>query len=480
MQIIIPILVVISALVFAPSARAQTDQPTAAAPAPAVAGPAPPAVSASQPQQKSTWNNGERCVQHTTKDVSAEIPDDHPNGPALVPASYFMPAGGPFKVAIDEPYNADNRYFGLILPPENQKFFFLEGASINAARIADNDPLVAQNIVEQSAALLTLQVPAAIDSFWRHVTLYVWYCDSVTHRPKYLSKLTIRTSSPVYSALIVWPVVILLYLVVAVALSRANIKNVKWYRYLDPVYMTAGSDGKGSLSKLQILFFSLIVFGLLSYIVVRTGVLSDLSSSVLLLLGITGFGSAAAKGTDEQKNTLSFENRSWLIRKGWLTPQGFAAINDASWHDIITNDNGEFDVYRYQSCIFSLIVGGALLVGGINELASFTIPGTLLGILGLSQAVYIGGKVVTKSPIGELDGAIDDLRGLEKKFVDTSIRTQDPNPAAGGQPLDIAIRRAGKSVYSEYIEKAKDVRGSFASLTGLQISDSQLEPNVAI
>ena len=154
------------------------------------------------------------------------------------------------------------------------------------------------------------------------------------------------------------------------------------------------------MSKLQILFFSLIVFGLLSYIVARTGVLSDLSSSVLLLLGIAGVGSAAAKGTDEQKNRLSLANRLWLLQKGWLPSADWAAINDASWHDIVTNDGGEFDVYRYQSCIFSLAVGGALLVGGVNELASFSIPQTLLGILGLSQIVYIGGKLVSTSSVG--------------------------------------------------------------------------------
>jgi hypothetical protein len=206
-------------------------------------------------------------------------------------------------------------------------------------------------------------------------------------------------------------------------------------RYFDPVYMTAGSDGKGSLSKLQILFFSLIVFGLLSYIVARTGVLSDLSSSILLLLGIAGVGSTAAKGTDDQKNRLSSENSLWLIGKGWLSQAGWAAINKASWHDIITNDGGEFDVYRYQSCIFSLTVGGALLVGGVNELAAFTIPQTLLGILGLSQAVYISGKLVSKSSVAELDDAVTKARAAEKTYTDATIAQPAVGGEAGSSPL---------------------------------------------
>jgi len=242
--------------------------------------------------------------------------------------------------------------------------------------------------------------------------------------------------------------------------------------------MTAGADGKGSLSKLQILFFSMIVFGLMAYIVIRTGVLSDLSPSILLLLGIAGVGSVAAKGTDAQRNRIDFENWAWLIRKGWLPPAGWAAVNKASWHDIITSED-EFDVYRYQSCIFSLIVGVALLAAGINELASFTIPETLLGILGLSQVVYIGGKIVTQTSVGELNSALTELRSLEKKFIEAASANPDPNPAAGGDALIVSRRRAGAVSYNNYIDKAKNVRLLFEAVTGRQVSDTAIEPSAA-
>ena len=125
----------------------------------------------------------------------------------------------------------------------------------------------------------------------------------------------------------------------------------------------------------------------------------------------------------------------WLIARGWLPPAGWAAINKASWHDIITNDGGEFDVYRYQSCIFSLTVGGALLVGGVNELASFTIPQTLLGILGLSQAVYISGKLVSKSSVAGLDDAVTKARAAEKTHTDAMIAQPAVDGAVGSAPL---------------------------------------------
>ena len=45
-----------------------------------------------------------------------------------------------------------------------------------------------------------------------------------------------------------------------------------WQRHFDPVVMTAGANGRGSATKLQILFFSLVVFGLVSYILMLTGI----------------------------------------------------------------------------------------------------------------------------------------------------------------------------------------------------------------
>ena len=212
---------------------------------------------------------------------------------------------------------------------------------------------------------------------------------------------------------------------------------------------------------------------------VRTGVLSNLSASVLLLLGIAGVGSAAAHGTEAQKDRLSFDNWAWLVRKGWLSPTGWAAMNKASWHDIISSDR-EFDVYRFQTCVFSLVVGLALLTAGIKELASFTIPDTVLGLLGLSQVVYIGGRLVTKTSVGELNTAVGELRDLEKKFLDAAASNPDPSPKTGGQPLEIAIRRAGQPAYSACVDKAQSVRLMFESVTGLQVSDPVLQRTIAV
>jgi hypothetical protein len=250
--------------------------------------------------------------------------------------------------------------------------------------------------------------------------------------------------------------------------------------------MTAGSDGRGSLSKLQILFFSNIVFGLLTYIFLRTGILSDLSKTILTLLGIAAVGSTAAKATDVQKNRIESKNLIWFLRKKWLPPTGLAAMNEAKWRDIVSSD-GEFDVYRYQNCIFSAVVGLSLLFVGVTELSSFAIPDTLLGVLGLSQVVYVAGKLVTPPSFSDLNDSADALRNLETQFFDAATTTPDPTPPQGTQAtdppqtLEAAIRRAGRDKYNAFKKSVEDLKEEFTSVIGQPpVAGADMEPRFRI
>jgi len=273
---------------------------------------------------------------------------------------------------------------------------------------------------------------------------------------------------------------LLLYVFVAwaVGVHRDGHASLK---YLDPVTLTAGSGGKGSLTKLQIFFFSFVVYGLLTYILMRTGLLSDLSPTILILLGIAGVGATASKAADLQKTRLNFENWAWLVRKKWLPKNGLAGKNDPQWKDLVTTD-GEFDVYRFQMLIFSLVVGGALLKTGLTDLASFKIPETLLGVLGLSQVVYVGGKLAGPKSFSDLDDAISAARALETKFIEKAVATPDPAPPQGIDPVDppkniaAAKRRAGGDLYSAYLDKIKAVRIMFESVTDVAVDDTKIEP----
>lgn len=231
-----------------------------------------------------------------------------------------------------------------------------------------------------------------------------------------------------------------------------------------------GSDGKGSLSTFQTLAFSLAVVALISLLLLQTGTLVDLSGSILTLLGISGIGATIAKGTNSHRNTLSPENRAWLLRRNWL-PMAKTIVDpsNASWRSSRTASS----IYRYQSFIFGLVVIGGLIAAGWNQLSTFVVPDTILGIVGLSQIVYIGGKLVTPTNISDLNAAIAGLRSDEQK-MNAAVAAKQSQVAS----LAEAIPLIGQSTYDAYRQKARDVAAIFTDATGIVVADASLEPVV--
>jgi len=391
----------------------------------------------------------------------------YPLGEPIVGTTYFLPAGATTDLVWKIPYDKDAVYFGKV---ETRHEVFGGRNSITAAKIPEDHPMIKKGLADKSDTLVTLRVPPQNADFWTTSTVFLYSCDSSD--AKKVSALNMRVSSPFWSTIGAWASVLTLYLFGALTSAAVDSKTVGFWRRLNPVFITAGSDGKGSLAKLQILFFSMIVFGLLLFIVLRTGVLSDISTTVLMLLGIAAVGSTAAKATDVQRSRIDFDNWTWFIGKKWLPKGGLAEVNHAKWTHIVTSD-GEFDVYRYQSCIFSLVVGGALLAAGINQLASFSIPETLLGVLGLSQVVYVAGKLTTPPSFAELNKATSDLRTLEKNFGLAVSKA-----GAASRPVDIqAASQLAKPEYDAYKSAVDGVRIGFEAITGRGVDPNNLEPS---
>jgi hypothetical protein len=238
--------------------------------------------------------------------------------------------------------------------------------------------------------------------------------------------------------------------------ERTN-KLPHWYNYLDPVVLSSGPNGDGSISRLQILFFSFLVFFLLLYILLKVGQLSALSDTVLILMGISGIGAGLAKATEVGKERLSFENWAWLIDRKWLPENGLAATKVARWRDLVTSADG-LDVYHVQMLIFSLVVGVSLFKNGVTatDLSSFEIPQSMLTLLGLSQAVYIGGKLVASPTIKDLDGALTNLRNFETDFIAAYITAAptDANKAALKVALKATLTDADKDALTDALTVA--------------------------
>jgi hypothetical protein len=185
-------------------------------------------------------------------------------------------------------------------------------------------------------------------------------------------------------------------------------------------------------------------------------------------MGISGLGATASAGAELTKNRLDFENWAWLINRGWLPEGGVAEANLAQWKDIVATD-GEFDVTRFQMVSFSVLVGLALLGAGMhqNDLSSFNIPEALLGILGLSQVVYVAGKLVAPPSISDLNKQLVVLRQAETTLRD---KLDESNARVLGDTVVLLTEddkvKVAKVAYSSYLEAWQSARTMFESTLG--------------
>lgn len=186
----------------------------------------------------------------------------------------------------------------------------------------------------------------------------------------------------------------------------------KWtlVRIFDPLQITAGANGRTSVSILQVFGFTILVGMMLLYILARIGSLSELSTHVLLLLGISAGGAGLSKLADSGRRRLSLENWAWLRNKKCLSD----STNTPKWGELFVTD-GNFDITKFQILTFSLIVACAMVGQGFDSLENFQIPESLLGILGLSQAIYVAGKMGPAS-VSEYNTKLNVLRDTEKTF----------------------------------------------------------------
>ncbi len=221
-------------------------------------------------------------------------------------------------------------------------------------------------------------------------------------------------------------------------------KVQKWslLRCLNPIVMTADVFDRGSLPKFQILFFVLLVAYGLAYLAIWRGELSDISASIVYLLGIPALGTLGAQAVQTTRDRLSSENWAWLVSRRVLPMNDPGSHVGPRFSDLIMSDS-ELDLYKLQAVTFSAIVGFSMLVSGPTGLAKFEVPQTLLEILGLSQIVFVGGRLAKPTTLGDVDKLITELRSREivlRRAASTGVDVDE-----NGKPLPtLAATRPAK------------------------------------
>jgi hypothetical protein len=197
------------------------------------------------------------------------------------------------------------------------------------------------------------------------------------------------------------------YVVAGVAIVPATRAGRWGWRRLLPWNIT-GTNGQASLSQLQMLVFTLIVATLLFYQWLRTGLLQDLSTDLLYLIGISTAGTAASQAATAIRKNLDPPIYEYVQALGWFTaplaePQGRGRPSGL----LLTNRR--FDIYKFQMLVFTCVIAAYVIASGADELGNVQISATLLTLMGMSQGAYVGGRAAADL----LTPLQDQLRGMQ-------------------------------------------------------------------
>ncbi|WP_291298419.1 hypothetical protein [Elioraea sp.] len=379
--------------------------------------------------------------------------------------SSVLPDGGLVPFSIERRFEADLAYFALVGRLGDTPG--LHGNRVPAG--AREAPVLHARATEDSQRTeLRIRLPR-VETFalWPAHRVIIMVCRPNRGAIEAVGAIDVPIAG--YGTAVVGALALVALVLIATAAVRRRMSpGLSVARSLDPLVIAQDGLGYGSISRLQVFFFSLIVFGLLTYIALRTGVVAAISGDVLILMGIAAVGTAGAAlvgntgpvatRTAETERTpadsgsgsgsLAPETRIFLAATG-LVPLDRVA----QWRDLFVA-RGEIDIFRVQAVVFSIFVGGTLVISGLEQLAAYEIPPTVLGLLGLSQASYVGGKIVFRRPgdIAELDSAAATARAALAAIAagDTSAPMLDQARIALGQ-----LRRALALLLEEAVPQAR-------------------------
>lgn len=181
-----------------------------------------------------------------------------------------------------------------------------------------------------------------------------------------------------------------------------------------------------SLSNLQILLWTLLVLYALSFVWIANGLLLDISSGVLVLLGISGGTSVLSRGIDNYAGVPT------------------APVTDVpKFKDLVTNEHGEFDLLRFQMLGFTLFTLSYSFISVIRSEGLPEIPANLYLLMGISNGAYVGGKLADNMKAQDAPVAMTAAGSFEESMTRADIQSiQKVLRVAPSGLLDEATRAA--------------------------------------
>jgi hypothetical protein len=478
------------AIAAAGGAGAQTDAavPDSATPAPAPA----PAPAVPVPAPTAAPSSAPACPATVTLSTVAAFAARHAQSDAA-PVTAILPSGDDhsarFLVHLPQAAGAAARRFFLFETDRPTLGAKTKGSALTILSVKpapETSRTELQSFTAADSVELKTEIPGETDGVWPKRFFVIASCSAGALDGWAMAAASV--SDPTVTIILCLGVALLTYglgiLAIMALRGDRHVLNAKYpaifgdrqmtyVSLINPIHMAVNAFNQASVQKLQVVVFSFLVGSLLLLHVLRTGALVGLSPTVVGLLGISGVGAAAAQITYREKTRLSFENWAWLQQRGILKVPDAASSPGPRWRDLVMT-NREFDVYKLQTIIFSIGVACEILVDGASQLETFSVPPAVLGVLGLSQVVYVGGVLVKPPSESDLDDALTKLRGFGETVA--AAKTQKTDTDKDGKLLGVQVedRLVAQNAQRQYDDLAKLIVPMIETTLEVEVDETKL------
>lgn len=383
---------------------------------------------------------------------------------SLAPDIKRAPEGGHIVLKVSRPSES--------ISPEEWQKSYLVGISIARESSERGAPgrveLVSMPVVQKDAQAIILDayLPNNIKNFFSEdFTIVPIICSSSSNKLLGYgsAKISIVSTSVAWSLAVIG--ILLFWSIISYAAWQLNAPKLAtlWEQYngilkeyprqrivervwkamevANPVFISQDSLGYGSLARFQILIFTSCVGLVLLYIFIHSGVISDVSSTVLLLLGVTVAGGTVARATGDWLG-ISAATRQWLLGTEVLKPR----TDKPRWSDLFETQ-GEIDVAKVQALLFTSLISIGIFASGLTGLSSFTLPQQIVYLSLISQGTYVFGKLL---PADSRKKVEEDLKSLRDRAGLLATAPTDPQLQ---KQFEMARETARRTLAQTYVNR---------------------------
>lgn len=213
-------------------------------------------------------------------------------------------------------------------------------------------------------------------------------------------------------------------------------KKETWKKFLlYPLNFAITPMGSYSISLTQIIIWTYVtIFGLV-YVYWLTGSFLDITSQVLMLLGIGGGTAISSKMNSVSKLYEVPPKYLNLVEKKRI-PQLRDLISTA----------GNLNVFKFQMLVFTLLVAYVVVIEIVRRYSFPQIPENLIILMGISSAVYIGNEVTQENVWEKIKKKIEEIEKIAK---DRKISIRDTDEVANSNIPEVEeLKKILSSIYS--------------------------------